>query len=140
MFESIEYRVDDAELQPKRIAVGATLFLLVSVKSFEANAETFTNLPDQVQAGVMGDVVSVRALRELVIQFYVTVTRGRTEIIVPLVRETDHGTKCRDRCELSRSIESSIVIHEVVIEVAEESLPIGQLRLNRIVLSNVELV
>src|SRR4029077_17019946 len=98
---SVKQRVNDADLNSKRVAISAALFLFVSVESFEADAKTFPELPNQVHTGVMSQMIRVRALRELIVQLDVPVARSRTKGIVPLVRETDHPAECRYGSQLA---------------------------------------
>jgi hypothetical protein len=58
----VEYVVERADLNAESISIGAALFLLVAVQSFQADTETLCGLPNEVHACVVRLMVGVRFL------------------------------------------------------------------------------
>ena len=107
-----------------RKASPSCLFLFKTVQSFQPKAETFPDLPYKVHACAVRQMISIRLLREFIIQMDVSVTCRRTQCIGPFVRIANHCSKSRDRS----TIESSVVVLKIIVDAREIPLPGGARR------------
>src|ERR1700752_1913787 len=80
---SIEKGIDQAELRAENIARVAALDFFFAVETFDTDAEAFAELPDEVQAAVVGLMIGVRSLGRFVIQIDKPKAGRRAEIVIP---------------------------------------------------------
>src|ERR1051325_6895394 len=92
----------------------------------------FAELPHEIRAAVLSDVIRVGSLRTFVVELHVAVGNGGSERVAPVMRVSSHRAESRDGFEMSGGIERSVVVDEVVVEVTEDPLAHRELHLEGI--------
>src|SRR5215203_4087606 len=90
---SIKKGIHHAQLHAKHVASGPILSLLLSIKPFDSHTQFLSELPDEIQAGVMCFVIGIGSLRWFVIELHVAVSGRRSERIRPMVSIADCRAK-----------------------------------------------
>ena len=101
-------------------AVQAILSLLEAVDAFEPDTQALAQLPDEVGAGVMTEVIELAEVvvssgSELcwqAVQIYVSVSDGRAELVAPLVCKASHRAPIWQSLEVTVILERGVAVQE----------------------------
>src|SRR5262245_10123006 len=114
-------------------AVVAIARFLKAIESFETNAQTPAQLPDQVGAGIMALVIKGDRLPGGIVQVHITVGDGGPERLTPAVGETSHHTPVGQRLEVAGGVEGGIAVDEAgVVAHAAYAFPVDAEQLQRV--------
>src|SRR5262249_2336719 len=116
-YDLVKNRIHHAQLAAPMVeAVHAVLSFLEAVEAFEPDTQTLAQLPDEVGAAVMTEVIElaqgvVSSRSELcweTVQIYVSVRDGGAELVAPLVRKASHCAPIVKGLELAVALERGV--------------------------------
>src|SRR5437660_6773623 len=90
--------------------VRAVLRFLEAIQSFQPNAQPSAQLPDQIRARVMREVIEIRRLAARVVQMRVAISEGRTELLAPAMCVTDRRAPVGQCHEVPRGSERGVTV------------------------------
>src|SRR4051812_12910994 len=120
-------------------AVDTILRFFNPVEPLQPNAQAFPQLPDEVRARVMRAVVEGFDLPGGVVEIYVTISNGRTELLAPAVRVPDRRAPVWQRLQVAVKLERSVTVPESgIVAQTADAMAINAKYLGRVVGSEIQ--